>query len=101
MNIIDKEKQLISWLNAQKEIELAILFGSYAIGTENNQSDIDLGFQLVSGTRLTATEKLNYLITLGKLLGKEIDLVDLKTVGQPLSLQSQLEILKDKMTGDL
>ena len=84
MTPINKNQQLMDWLKTAKEIELAILFGSYAKGTENSQSDIDLAIQLVSGAAMTATEKLNYLVSLEKLLKANVDVIDLKTVGQPL-----------------
>lgn len=87
MNSTDKEKKLATWLVEHTEIETAILFGSYAKGTENNHSDIDLAIQLLSGKTLQAEEKLNYLAQLGKLLETDIDLIDLKKVGQPLLSQ--------------
>lgn len=84
MTPISKNQQLKDWLETAKEIELAILFGSYAKGTENSQSDIDLAIRLVSDAAMTATEKLNYLVSLEKLLKANVDVIDLKTVGQPL-----------------
>lgn len=87
MNSIDKEKKLAAWLIAHTEIEMAILFGSYAKGTENNRSDIDLAIQLSSGETIQAEQKLDYLTQLVKLLETDIDLIDLKKVGQPLLSQ--------------
>lgn len=75
------------WVNAHDEICLAILFGSYAKGTTNQNSDIDLGIQLLSGKALVTEQKLDYVMQLGELLSAEIDLVDLTTVGQPLLSQ--------------
>lgn len=87
MNSIDKEKKLAAWLIAHTEIEMAILFGSYAKGTENSRSDIDLAIQLSSGETIQAEQKLDYLTQLVKLLETDIDLIDLKKVGQPLLSQ--------------
>ena len=87
MNSISKEKQLEIWLIDHAEIELAILFGSYAKGTETIHSDIDLAIQLSSGKAMQAEEKLNYLTQLGCLLKTDIDLIDLKKAGQPLLSQ--------------
>jgi uncharacterized protein len=83
----DKEKKLTTWLIKHVEIEMAILFGSYAKGTENNYSDIDLAIQLSSGETIQAEQKLDYLTQLVKLLETDIDLIDLKKVGQPLLSQ--------------
>lgn len=87
MKSLDKKKQLILWLTQHTEIETAILFGSYAKGTENDQSDMDIAVQLSSGKTITAKEKLNYLTELAKLLGIDIDIIDLNKVGQPLLSQ--------------
>ncbi|SJM88957.1 putative DNA polymerase, beta domain protein region [Crenothrix polyspora] len=83
----DKEKKLTTWLIEHTEVEMAILFGSYAKGTENNHSDIDLAIQLSSGKTIQAEQKLNYLTQLVKLLETDIDLIDLRKVGQPLLAQ--------------
>jgi len=87
MNSIDKEKKLTTWLIQHTEVEMAILFGSYAKGTENSRSDIDLAIQLSSGETIQAEQKLDYLTQLVKLLETDIDLIDLKKVGQPLLSQ--------------
>jgi len=87
MNSTSKEKQLENWLMEHTEIEVAILFGSYAKGTETIHSDIDLAIQLSSGKAMQAEEKLNYLTQLGRLLEIDIDLIDLIKAGQPLLSQ--------------
>lgn len=83
----EKVKQLQMWLEKNEKIELAILFGSYAKGTQTSQSDLDLAIQLVLGENINAKIKLDYIQNIGELLGAAIDLVDLKTVGQPLLSQ--------------
>jgi uncharacterized protein len=87
MKSTDKEKRLATWLTEHTEIDMAILFGSYAKETETFRSDIDLAIQLSSGKAIQAEEKLNYLTQLGKLLETDIDLIDLKKAGQPLFSQ--------------
>lgn len=87
MAVIDIEKELINWLAEHVEIELAILFGSCAKGTEAKDSDIDLAVQLESGKFMCAEQKLNYLTELGRLLNKDIDIIDLNKAGQPLLSQ--------------
>jgi predicted nucleotidyltransferase len=83
----EKVKQLQAWLEHNNDIDVAILFGSYATGSENIQSDIDLAIQLATGGKINAKQKLDYLEQLGNLLLVNIDLIDLKTVGQPLLSQ--------------
>jgi predicted nucleotidyltransferase len=87
MKSTDKKKQLVIWLTEHTEIETAILFGSYATGTETDHSDIDLAIQLSSSKKISAEEKLNYLMELGNLLEIDIDIIDLNKVGQPLLSQ--------------
>jgi predicted nucleotidyltransferase len=84
MNIVDA---LDTWLKAHSEIELAILFGSYAKGNATQLSDVDVAIQLASGRCLDADDKVSYLDDLSCLLRKNIDLVDLRVVGQPLLSQ--------------
>ncbi len=81
---MDKQAQLIAWLNATPAIELAILFGSYARGRATANSDIDVAMRLVSGKAMTAPEKLDYVLALQCQMGCDVDLIDLTTVGQPL-----------------
>ncbi len=42
----EKIKQLQVWLQHNNEIELAILFGSYAKGTQASRSDLDLAMNI-------------------------------------------------------
>jgi len=84
MDIVNTLKQ---WLNDQPDIELAILFGSYATGKATELSDVDVAIQLAAGQCFEAADKVRYLDTLSGLLHKNIDLVDLRVVGQPLLSQ--------------
>lgn len=87
MNQSEKIQQLQVWLNRQDRIELAVLFGSYARGTQTIQSDLDLAIQMVLKKQLNAKQKLEYILGIGELLGVNVDLVDLTRVGQPLLSQ--------------
>ena len=87
MVLSEKKKQLQMWLEDNNEIGLAILFGSYAKGTQTSHSDLDLAIQLVSGSSLTAFQKLDFIEQIGSLLLINIDLIDLNVVGQPLLSQ--------------
>lgn len=87
MVLSEKEKQLQLWLDNNNEIDIAILFGSYAKGTQSPQSDLDLAIQLVSGLNIIASKKLDYIEQIGSILLINIDLIDIRTVGQPLLSQ--------------
>ena len=83
----DKIEQLQNWLKQHSEVDVAILFGSYATGAFTANSDIDVAIQLTTGLPLTAEQKLDYIGQLGKVLMLDIDLIDLALVGQPLLSQ--------------
>lgn len=76
------EKKLIQWLTDQPSIHFAMLFGSFAKKTNKPSSDIDLAIEL--DKPLTVDKKLNLLQSLSELGDRNIDLIDLKTVGEPL-----------------
>ena len=61
------------------DCEAIILFGSYARGTENNQSDIDLAFK----TRQEVTKKEIFYLKqeLEDIVNKDIDLINLDNIG--------------------
>jgi len=76
------EKIIHKWVAEQPSINLAILFGSFAKGTQTASSDIDLAIQLDKA--MTTEDKLLFLQSLGELFDRNIDLIDLNTVGEPL-----------------
>ncbi len=57
-------------------VEKLYLFGSYARGDANENSDIDLAFGLQKGTRISYFGLAKYLVDLEKNLDKKIDLVE-------------------------
>lgn len=80
--MIEKLKQFI---DEDDQILQAILFGSYAKGTQTVSSDIDLAIQLAEP--MTSKQKLYYLENIQESTGAVIDLVDLHKAGQPLLSQ--------------
>lgn len=76
------EQQIKKWLSKHPSIHFAILFGSFAKQTSTQSSDIDLAIEL--DKPLTAEIKLDLLQTFSELTDRRIDLIDLKTVGEPL-----------------
>ena len=61
----------------------AIVFGSVAGGTANPASDIDVAVA-VPDRPLSSEEKLDLIERLAEATGRPVDLVDLRTVGEPL-----------------
>ena len=78
----DTDEQLRAVLAAFPHIELALLFGSVARSDERPQSDLDIAV----GARhaLSAAQKIALIEALAERTGRPIDLVDLRTVGEPL-----------------
>ncbi|NOQ35284.1 MAG: nucleotidyltransferase domain-containing protein [Methylococcaceae bacterium] len=87
MIVLEKVKTLQTWLQNNDDIELAILFGSYAKDTQTIQSDLDLAITLTSGRSISAKQKLDYITEIGDFLLIDVDLIDLKHAGQPLLSQ--------------
>lgn len=65
-----------------KDIKFAILFGSLAKGTERPDSDLDIA--VLAGEPLSAKRRIDLIDALALAIGRPVDLVDLRTVGQPL-----------------
>lgn len=65
-----------------KDIKFAILFGSLAKGTERTDSDLDIA--VLAGEPLSAERRIDLIDALALAIGRPVDLVDLRTVGQPL-----------------
>jgi len=76
-------KQIIlDALKAMPAIRQVILFGSIATGKAHADSDLDLAVD--AGRPLTSSEKMQLISQLAISLGRPVDLVDIKTVGEPL-----------------
>jgi len=84
---MDIDDLLMKWLQGHSEIELAMLFGSYAKGTATKSSDVDIALQLSGGGVICAEKKMEYLNQLSLIVNTMVDIVDLRTVGQPLLAQ--------------
>ena len=78
----NEKQRLQALLEQEADIRLAILFGSLAKGRETAASDIDLAVALERP--LTVADKMALIETLASALGRPVDLVDLRTVGEPL-----------------
>ena len=62
--------------------KLLLVFGSVAKGTETTSSDLDIA--VLMDHELSADEKLELIESVGLQTGRAVDLVDLRSVGQPL-----------------
>ncbi len=65
-----------------EHIVFAILFGSLAKGTERVDSDLDLA--VLATKPLSAKQRIDLIDALALAIGRPVDLIDLRTVGQPL-----------------
>ncbi len=63
-----------------KPVKEAYLFGSYAVGKAEKESDIDILFSLVDGTHINYFGLAQYLIDLERILSSKVDLVEEKLV---------------------
>ena len=63
-------------------IRLAIVFGSVADNRETANSDIDLA--VLMDASIDANQNIQIIEALASATGRAIDLIDLRTVGQPL-----------------
>jgi predicted nucleotidyltransferase len=75
-------RAILTALATQPGVRLAILFGSLAVGREQTHSDVDLAID--AGHPLACDEKLALIAGLAERTGRPVDLIDLRTVGEPL-----------------
>lgn len=64
------------------QVQLAVLFGSMASGNETPDSDIDIAVQMPRP--MSAAERIALTEAIALAFKRPVDLIDLRTVGQPL-----------------
>ncbi len=74
--------QVQAALAKHPEIDLAIVFGSVARGEARRDSDIDVAVHLP--TPLDANQKMQLIADITAVTGRPVDLIDLRTIGEPL-----------------
>ncbi len=74
--------QLRAVLDGHPDICQALLFGSLAGGAARADSDLDLA--VAAQRPLGAAQKAALIAALAAAVGRPVDLIDLKTVGEPL-----------------
>lgn len=77
--------QLRSALEGFPGLELVLLFGSLARGRARVDSDIDIAVQ--ADHPLTAQERMALIDTVSRTVQRPVDLVDLRTAGEPTKSQ--------------
>ena len=73
---------LLNALAKVPELRLALLFGSCAKGAQRPDSDLDLAVDM--GGVMTAEQHVALVSALALATGRVVDLIDLRTVGEPL-----------------
>ena len=86
---IDDIKKIVNQVLSQHEVEYCYLFGSYARGEANENSDIDL----VVATEITGMEFYGLCEYLREALHKKVDLLNLAQLNN--NKQLLYEVLKD------
>lgn len=75
-------KTLRELLTHFPHIRVAALFGSMALGTERRDSDIDVAVQ--ADKALSVNERIALTEAIALAFNRPVDLIDLRTAGQPL-----------------
>lgn len=79
---LDCKTAVSTVLAAHPDIHLAILFGSAAKGALRHDSDVDVA--VLAAGRLDVGRKAELIGELAAATGRPVDLIDLRTVGEPL-----------------
>lgn len=79
------QKQIIKKLIDELNPDFIILFGSFAKGTEHENSDIDLAY--FSKKALSPFERFKLMNELALHCGREVDLVDIKQIDTVFTMQ--------------
>lgn len=85
-NSLDK---VASYLARQRDLRLGIVFGSLAEGRGNYDSDLDIA--VLGQCALSAERRLELIEGLARIVGRSVDLVDLRTAGIPIARTALLE----------
>ena len=78
--------EVAALLAADEEIELALLFGSSAAGELRQDSDVDVA--VLTRSRLTPTHRREMIRAIAEIVGRPVDLVDLRTAGVPVTSEA-------------
>ncbi len=79
-------EDLTALLGADEDVELAMLFGSAAAGELRADSDVDVA--VLTRSRLTPKRRREIVRAIAEIVGRPVDLVDLRTAGVPVTSQA-------------
>ena len=82
---LKNQEQLKQVLNKFPELKLAFLFGSFATGRQNSDSDLDIA--VASGEVLSVNRKMQLITELAQSTKRPIDLIDLHMKQEPIFSQ--------------
>ncbi len=82
---MDVKHILEQYFTTQTSIQLAILYGSYAKGLENERSDVDIAVAGYAEYPSSVLVELN--LNISKLLNRETDIVDLNSISGTILTQ--------------
>lgn len=102
----ETQHQLIQIINQKLDTDFIILFGSFAKGTEREDSDIDLAY--FSKKQLSSYERFILSGQLAVISGCEVDLIDIKRIdtvfnmqifayGMPIYMDDKNEYIRQQM----
>ena len=80
--VMSPTTSLVDYFARQDDIELVMLFGSYATALERTDSDLDIAVQFPQ--RMPAEQCIAMMNALIDATGRVVDLIDLRTVGGEL-----------------
>ncbi|OGX79078.1 MULTISPECIES: nucleotidyltransferase domain-containing protein [Exiguobacterium] len=105
--ISEKVKQAVAeTIQRETDADFILLFGSFAKGTDREDSDVDLAY--FGQKRLSPYNRFALASELALLCGRDVDLIDIREVdtvfamqifseGVPLSIQDQNEFTRQQM----
>ena len=82
---MDVKHILKQYFTTQTSVQLAILYGSFAKGLENERSDVDIAVAGLSEYSSSVLANLN--LSISKLLNRETDIVDLNRISGTILTQ--------------
>ena len=75
---MDVKHILKQYFTTQTSVQLAILYGSFAKGQENERSDVDIA--VAGSVQYPASVLVELNLSISKLLNRETDIVDLNSI---------------------
>ena len=82
---MDVKHILKQYFTTQTSVQLAILYGSFAKGLENERSDVDIAVAGYKGYTASVLADLN--LSISKMLDRETDIVDLNSINGTILTQ--------------